>query len=169
MSAFTLPSLNDVLSATPAFILPSGRPKTVIVTSGARGIGGRAVRAFHTHGCNVVIADLPSARHGAEFLIASLEDSDRVLFHGTDITNWQAILNLFRTTREIFGQIDIVTADAGLMENRGFFEFDENENGEIEESAVAYDIIDVHLKGSMNSMSSLDIGPGWLTWRKHFD
>ena len=144
MSAFTLPSLNDVLSATPAFILPSGRP-------------------------NVVIADLPSARHGAEFLIASLEDSDRVLFHGTDITNWQAMANLFRTTREIFGQIDIVTADAGLMENRGFFEFDENENGEIEESAVAYDIIDVHLKGSMNSMSSLDIGPGWLTWRKHFD
>ena len=152
-----------------AFTLPSGRPKTVIVTGGAGGIGGRAVRAFHTLGCNVVIANLPSVRHRAERVIASLEDSDRVLFHGTDITNWQAILNLFRTTREIFGQIDIVTADAGLMENRGFFEFDENENGEIEESAVAYDIIDVHLKGSMNSMSSLDIGPGWLTWRKHFD
>ncbi|KAG9203824.1 hypothetical protein G6514_002442 [Epicoccum nigrum] len=133
------------------FILPSGRPKTVIVTGGAGGIGAQTIRAFHAHGCNVVIADLPFARTAAESLIASLEGSDRVIFHETDITDWQAVRSLFRATREKFGQIDIVIANAGLMESKGFFEFEEDDNGELQEPAEAYKIIDVNLKGTMNN------------------
>jgi NAD(P)-dependent dehydrogenase (short-subunit alcohol dehydrogenase family) len=145
------------------FILPSDRPKTVIVTGGAGGIGGQTIRAFHAHGCNVVIADLPFARSAAESLIASLEGSDRVIFHETDITDWQAVRSLFRATREKFGQIDIVIANAGLMESKGFFEFEEDDNGELQEPAEAYKIIDVNLKGTMNSMSSLNIDARRLT------
>ncbi|OSS53617.1 hypothetical protein B5807_01271 [Epicoccum nigrum] len=134
------------------FILPSDRPKTVIVTGGAGGIGGQTIRAFHAHGCNVVIADLPFARSAAESLVASLEGSDRVIFHETDITDWQAVRSLFRATREKFGQIDIVIANAGLMESKGFFEFEEDDNGELQEPAEAYKIIDVNLKGTMNTL-----------------
>ncbi|KAJ4993737.1 short chain dehydrogenase [Stagonosporopsis vannaccii] len=135
-----------------AFHLPSGRPKTVIVTGGAGGIGAQTIRAFHAHGCNVVIADLPFAQGAAEALIASLSDPCRALFCETDITRWDMMRNLFRASKEKFGQVDIVIANAGLMESKGFFDFEEDENGELLEPTEAYKIVDVNLKGSMNTL-----------------
>ena len=138
-----------------AFVLPSGRPKTVIVTGGAGGIGAQTIRSFHAQGCNVVIADLPFAKGAAEALISTLSDPNRALFHETDITNWDAMRSLFRATKEKFSQVDIVIANAGLMESKGFFDFEEDENGELTEPKEAYKIIDVNLKGTMNSNLSL--------------
>ncbi|KAH6633546.1 hypothetical protein C7974DRAFT_452900 [Boeremia exigua] len=135
-----------------AFLLPSGRPKTVIVTGGAGGIGAQTILTFHAHGCNVVIADLAFARGAAESLIASLPDPNRALFHETDITDWQAMRSLFRTTKKRFGQVDVVVANAGLMESKGFFDFEEDEGGELKEPTEASRIIDVNLKGSMNTL-----------------
>lgn len=131
------------------FFLPSGRPKTVIVTGGAGGIGAQTIRSFHSRGCNVVIADLPFARGAAESLVMSL--SDRALFHETDITDSAAMRSLFQATKEKFGQVDVVIANAGLMESRSFFDFEEDENGGLKEQEEAYKVIDVNLKGSMNS------------------
>jgi NAD(P)-dependent dehydrogenase (short-subunit alcohol dehydrogenase family) len=139
-----------------AFTLPCGRPKTVIVTGGAGGIGAQTIRTFHAHGCNVVIADLSLAKGAAESLTASLSEPNRAIFHETDITDWQAMRGLFRTAKEKFGQIDIVIANAGLMESRGFFDFEEDETGELKEPEEAYKVVNVNLKGSMNSISSLD-------------
>lgn len=140
-----------------AFFLPSGHPKTVIVTGGAGGIGAQTIRTFHAHGCNVVLADLSFAKDAAESLVASLSEPTRALFHETDITDWQAMRSLFRSTKEKFGRVDIVVANAGLMESKGFFDFNEDETGELEEPKEAYKIIDVNLKGSMNSKSCLKI------------
>lgn len=136
-----------------AFTLPSGQPKTVIVTGGAGDIGAQTVRIFHAHGCNVVIADLPFARGAAESLITSLEVPDRVLFHETDITDWAAMRSLFKTTLSKFGQVDIIIANAGLMESKAFFDFEEDSNGDLQEPTEAYKVVDVNLKGSMNSKS----------------
>lgn len=58
---------------------------------------------------------------------------------------------LFRETKSRFGQVDIVVANAGLMESNGFYEFEEDENGELKEPLEAYRIVDVNLKGTMNS------------------
>jgi NAD(P)-dependent dehydrogenase (short-subunit alcohol dehydrogenase family) len=135
------------------FILPSGRPKTVIVTGGAGGIGAQTIRTYHAQGCNVVVADLSFAKDAAKSLIASLPDQSRALFHETDITDWEAMRSLFRTTKEKFGQVDIVIANAGLMESRDFFDFEEDEHGELKEPTEAYKIVDVNLKGSMNCMT----------------
>ncbi|KAF3036269.1 hypothetical protein E8E12_000136 [Didymella heteroderae] len=134
------------------FILPSGRPKTVIVTGGAGGIGAQTIRTFHAHGCNVVIADLSFAKDAATSLIASLSETSRALFHETDITDWQSMRSLFRTSKERFGQVDIVIANAGLMESRDFFNFEEDENGELKDPKEAHKVIDVNLKGSMNTL-----------------
>lgn len=136
------------------FLLPSGHPKTVIVTGGAGGIGAQTIRAFHAHGCNVVIADLSFAKDAAASLIATLSEPSRAFFYKADITDWQAMRGLFRTTKEKFGQVDIVIANAGLMESKGFFDFDEDEAGELREPKEAYKVIDVNLKGSMNSTTS---------------
>jgi NAD(P)-dependent dehydrogenase (short-subunit alcohol dehydrogenase family) len=133
------------------FHLPNGAPKTVIVTGGAGGIGAQTIRSYHTAGCNVVIADLPFAKDAAETLISSLSDSERTMYHATDITNWEIMRTLFRETKKRFGQVDIVIANAGLMESKQFFDFEEDESGELKEPTEAYKVVDVNLKGTMNS------------------
>jgi NAD(P)-dependent dehydrogenase (short-subunit alcohol dehydrogenase family) len=133
------------------FHLLNGAPKTVIVTGGAGGIGAQTIRSYHTTGCNVVIADLPFAKDAAETLISSLSDPERTMYHATDITNWESMRALFRETKKRFGQVDIVIANAGLMESKQFFDFEEDESGELKEPTEAYKVVDVNLKGTMNS------------------
>jgi|TARA_R110002003_G_scaffold20_4_gene1083 NAD(P)-dependent dehydrogenase (short-subunit alcohol dehydrogenase family) len=136
---------------TTPFHLPNGRPKTVIVTGGAGGIGAQTIQSYHGLGCNVVIADLPFAKDAAKTLISSLSESGRAMYHPTNITNWEDMRALFRETKKRFGQVDIVVANAGLMESKGFYDFEEDEQGELKEPTEAYKIIDVNLKGTMNS------------------
>ena len=139
--------------ATHVFSLPDGRPRTIIVTGGAGGIGAQTVKTYHSRGCNVVIADLPSSTDAANSLISSLSDASRVVYQPTNIVNWGDMQTLFRETKRKFGQVDMVIANAGLMESKGFFEFEgeEDENGELKESSEASRVIDVNLKGTMNS------------------
>jgi NAD(P)-dependent dehydrogenase (short-subunit alcohol dehydrogenase family) len=134
-----------------AFKLPNEYPKTVIVTGGAGGIGAQTIRSYHSAGCNVVIADLSFAKNAAETLILSLSEPKRAMYHPTDIVNWGDVRALFRETKKRFGQVDIVIANAGLMESKEFFDFEEDEGGELKEPTEAYKIIDVNLKGTMNS------------------
>ncbi|KAF2845833.1 NAD(P)-binding protein [Plenodomus tracheiphilus IPT5] len=140
--------------AANAFFLPNGRPKTVIVTGSAGGIGAQTIRTYHSHGCNVVIADLPSTKDAAKAIISSLADPSRAMYHATSVTLWDDMKTLFRETKIRFGQIDIVVANAGIMERKGFFDFEgeEDENGELEEPTESWRVIDVNLKGAMNTL-----------------
>ncbi|KAF1842985.1 NAD(P)-binding protein [Cucurbitaria berberidis CBS 394.84] len=133
------------------FHLPNGNPKTVIVTGGAGGIGAETIRSYYSHGCNVVIADLPLAKDAANKIMSSLADPKRALYHPTNIVDWEDMKGLFRETKAKFGQVDIVIANAGLMESKGFFDFDEDEHGELKEPSEAWRVVDVNLKGSMNN------------------
>jgi NAD(P)-dependent dehydrogenase (short-subunit alcohol dehydrogenase family) len=134
-----------------SFHLPNGNPKTVIVTGGAGGIGAQTIRSYHSAGCNVVLADLPFAKDAAEELITALPEPKRAMFYPTNIINWEDMRALFRETKERFGQIDVVVANAGLMESKGFFDFEEDEKGELKEPVESYKVVDVNLKGTMNS------------------
>ncbi|KAI8936732.1 hypothetical protein NX059_007119 [Plenodomus lindquistii] len=136
------------------FTLPNGKPKTVIVTGSASGIGAQTIREYHSRGCNVVIADLPSSEEAAKAIISSLPDPSRALYCPTNITTWSDLQTLFRRTKEKFHQIDIVVANAGLMETKGFFDFEdaEDENGELAELPEIARVIDVNLKGTMNTL-----------------
>lgn len=131
--------------------LPNGIAKTVIVTGGAGGIGAQTVHTYYARGCNVVIADLAYTNNVAKSLIDSLPDPSRAMYHATNIVDWSNMQALFRATKERFGQVDIVVANAGMMESKGFFDFEEDENGELKESLDSSAVIDVNLKGTMNS------------------
>jgi NAD(P)-dependent dehydrogenase (short-subunit alcohol dehydrogenase family) len=131
-----------------SFQLSNGDPKTVIVTGGAGGIGAQTIRSYHSAGCNVVVADLPFAKDAANKLIASLPGSRRAMFCPANIVNWDDMRALFRETKKRFGQVDIVVANAGLMESKGFFDFEEDDEGDLKEPTEAYKIVDVNLKGS---------------------
>jgi NAD(P)-dependent dehydrogenase (short-subunit alcohol dehydrogenase family) len=128
-------------------------PKTAIITGGASGIGAQTIRAFASNNYNVVIADLPGAQLAAAQLISSLPNPSRGFFHPTNIVNWQDMQSLFRETKKKFGNIHVVVANAGMMESMGFFEFEEDERGELKESVGSTRVVDVNLKGTMNSES----------------
>lgn len=130
---------------------------TVIVTGGANGIGASTARLFHHYGAKVVIADLPSTQASALSLISSLPESsrNRIAYIPTDILDWGSLTNLFKSTISKFSQVDIVIANAGRMESRPFFdENDVDENGDLREPSQSHQVIDLNLKGTMNSMST---------------
>ena len=125
--------------------------KTVIVTGGANGIGARAVHHYSQCGANVAIADLSSAEEAATKLIASLRYSEKAIFIPTNIVQWSSVSALFTTTLDRFGRVDIVVANAGIMESRGFFDFSLDDDGALQEATDSARVIDVNLKGTMNS------------------
>ena len=62
--------------------------------------------------------------------------------------------SLFRSTKAKFGKVDVVVANAGMMESQDFFDFEEDESGELLESPYSSRVVDVNLKGTMNSTST---------------
>lgn len=134
--------------------------KTAIVTGGANGIGAEITRHYISLGANVVIADLPSAKDVAEELIKTLSVSGRAIFVAVNITKWNEMMTLFQQAIQKFGQVDIVVANAGIMETRRFFDFTVDRDGNLEEDTGSQRVIDVNLKGTMNSESpSQDLSP----------
>ncbi|EON64630.1 hypothetical protein W97_03863 [Coniosporium apollinis CBS 100218] len=128
------------------------RSKTVVVTGGANGIGAQTVREYYARGANVVVADLPSSRTAAETLIFSFAEPARALFIPTNIVVWDDMKSLFKATVENFGPVHIVVANAGMMESQGFYDMELDEHGELKEPIESYRVIDVNLKGTMNTL-----------------
>lgn len=130
--------------------------QTVIVTGGANGIGAAIVRQYIFLGANVVIADLASAEKAARALMTEFPDMERSLFVPVNITAWEQIKDLFRTAKSHFGRVDIVVANAGIMETRPFFDFSVDEGGDLIEDSGPSRVIDVNLKGTINSTQTFN-------------
>jgi NAD(P)-dependent dehydrogenase (short-subunit alcohol dehydrogenase family) len=126
--------------------------KTVIVTGAGGGIGAETAKVYYSHGANVVLADLERMRHAAATLVATLDEPERALFVAVDILNWNLMRDAFRMTIETFGSIDIVVANAGVMESSLILEHEElDEDDQLREPTEAYKVIDINLKGTLNS------------------
>lgn len=138
-------------------LFSSLQSKTAIIISSSNSIGAETVKLFNSYGANIVIADLEYSRPAAEAVIASL--SSRVIFIPADILNWSNMVFLFKETKKKFGSIEVVVANAGIMESKSCFDFEEDENGDLEEPKESYRMIDVNLKGTMNSEKSHAFSP----------
>ena len=132
--------------------LTNARNKTVIITGAANGIGAETARLFHQNGANVVIADLPSTETAAKELISTLS-AERVIFIPTNILVWKEMIALFAKAKERFGRIDVVVANAGLIESQHLFDLGLDTNGDPKEPTEHYRIIDVNVKGTMNTLT----------------
>ena len=128
------------------------RDKTAIVTGTANGIGAATAKAYHDLGANVVLADLERMRESAEAVIATFANPERAVFIPVNILNWTQMTSLFRLTKEKFGSIDVVVANAGVMESSLVLESQEvDDSGDPKEPTEAYMVIDINLKGTFNS------------------
>jgi NAD(P)-dependent dehydrogenase (short-subunit alcohol dehydrogenase family) len=63
------------------------------------------------------------------------------------------MVQVFKTAVKAFGRVDIVVANAALMESRPVLETEVDENGDPVESVEANRVMDVNLKGVFNSES----------------
>lgn len=134
-------------------ILSQSANKTVLITGAARGIGAATATIFNHHGANVVVVDLVQFQETAEHLISSFTHPQRAMFVPGSIVDWAQLTSCFKAAIERFGGIDIVVANAGIMESSPVLDMNfVDENGDLKESAEAGRVIDVNLKGTLNSM-----------------
>lgn len=92
--------------------------KVVIVTGGARGLGGAAVSVLAAEGACVVVADILAEAGAAK--------ADQVVGHGgnarffpldvRDADAWQALVD---DTIEAYGGIDVLVNNAGIARDPG--------------------------------------------------
>ncbi|KAK7943101.1 uncharacterized protein PG986_012214 [Apiospora aurea] len=134
--------------------------QTVIITGAARGIGAAAATIFNKHGANVAIADLPQLQNTAEALIRSLDHPEKANFVATNVTKWREMVELFDGTSSRFGRVDMVVANAGIMETAPIFDMQVDGNGAPLESKEASDVLDVNLKGALNSKNPMSSETG---------
>ena len=132
--------------------LNNAQDKTVIITGSANGIGAETARLFHQRGANVVVADLPSSEPAAKELLSTLS-RERAIYVPTNILVWKDMIALFSKAKERFGRIDIVVANAGLMESQHLFDMEVDSNGNPKEPIEHYQVIDVNVKGTMNTLT----------------
>ncbi|KAI0140535.1 hypothetical protein GGR57DRAFT_487877 [Xylariaceae sp. FL1272] len=137
-----------------AALLLKAAGKTVIVTGAANGIGLATARLYNEHGAKVVVADLPiKSPGGAESLLATFSNPNNAVFTAVDILDWRQMVSLFADTKGRFGCIDIVIANAGIMETHPVLDVDSvDEQGQLRESKEAFTVIDINLKGTLNTL-----------------
>ena len=135
----------------PAHLLKHAQGQTVIITGSARGIGAATAAVFNKYGANVVIADLPHLGDEAKALIKSLEHPESSTFIPTSVTEWRQMVHLFEETINKFGRVDIVVANAGIMESKPVLDMEFDQDGKPLESTESLKVLDVNLKGTFNS------------------
>ncbi|WP_153393656.1 3-oxoacyl-ACP reductase [Ornithinicoccus halotolerans] len=82
--------------------------RVAVLTGGASGIGLASARRLAAEGAHVVIADLDDER-GKE---AAAEVDG--LFVRTDVTSWDDVVALYRTTVDAYGSVDVAFNNAGI-------------------------------------------------------
>lgn len=92
--------------------------KVVVITGGARGQGRTHAITFAKHGYNVVLADILDTDHPdfQETVQLAEKEGAKVLPVKTNIRKSEDVENLFNLTWETFGRIDVVIANAGVVD-----------------------------------------------------
>lgn len=92
--------------------------RVLFITGASSGIGAATARAALGAGWSVAL----SARSAAKLdeLAAQLDGGERVLVAPADVTEWDQLEAAVERTRERFGRLDAVFANAGFGARRGF-------------------------------------------------
>lgn len=120
--------------------------RVVVVTGAARGIGRAHALAFGAQGALVVVNDVGVELDGsggttgpAADVVAEIEEAGgRAIVNGDDVASWEGAAQLVQQAVEVFGRLDVVVNNAGIVRDRMFANVSEDE----------WDaVLRVHLKG----------------------
>lgn len=122
--------------------------KTVLITGASRGIGAATARYLATRGANVVLA----ARSVRVVQQIAEEIGPNALGIDCDVANWTEAANAVARTIEVFGRVDILMNNAGLIEP-----ITRVENAD----PLAWGkVVDVNVKGAFHMLRA--VAPGMI-------
>ena len=121
--------------------------KVVVVTGAGGGIGRDFAHAMADHGAKVVVNDLGTSVSGegrdvgpAQKVVEEIKANGGTAVASTDsVSDWASANRIIKTALDVYGRIDGVVNNAGILRDRFFFKMS------IEEWKA---VIDVHLNGS---------------------
>ena len=117
--------------------------RIAIVTGASRGIGATIAQRLARDGMTVVVNYAGNARD-AEQLAATIEAAGgRAMTAQADISDARAVARLFDTTEEVFGGVDVLVNNAGIMQLKTIAESDD---------ALIDRQIAINLKGSLYTL-----------------
>ena len=123
--------------------------RIAIITGAGRGLGRDHALLFASEGASVVVNDTGGSQDGsgdggegltpAESVVAEiLANGGQAVANGDDIADFEAAKHLIDSTVEVFGDVDIVVNNAGILRDRLVVNMSEAEWD---------DVIRVHLRG----------------------
>ena len=103
--------------------------KTAIVTGAASGIGRAIALTFARHGAHVVMADVrDDPREGGASTLDVLRHEGlggNALFVDCDISRWDDVDRVVRTTVDTFGRLDVMVNNAAISTNQALLDTSE--------------------------------------------
>jgi NAD(P)-dependent dehydrogenase (short-subunit alcohol dehydrogenase family) len=124
--------------------------RVVIVTGAGRGLGREHCLELARSGASVVVTDLGVSLHGqarggpspAEEVVEEIvADGGTAIADYTSVTDYTAVSEMVRRTVEMFGRLDAVVNNAGILRDRMITGMSEDDFDQV---------VDVHLKGAWN-------------------
>jgi NAD(P)-dependent dehydrogenase (short-subunit alcohol dehydrogenase family)/rhamnose utilization protein RhaD (predicted bifunctional aldolase and dehydrogenase) len=99
--------------------------KVAIVTGGAMGFGAGIAEDLSRQGANVVIADInPVEGELTQDALNRINGKNEAVFIKTDVSNPSSVEELVRKTVELFGGLDIMVSNAGILQAGGLDEME---------------------------------------------
>lgn len=89
------------------------KEKTIVVTGGGNGLGRELVLLLLKKGANVVAADMNETTLRETFRLSG--DSEKLLIYTVDITDICALRGMLEKAKNIFGTVDGVVNNAGIV------------------------------------------------------
>ncbi|MED3553069.1 glucose 1-dehydrogenase [Cytobacillus praedii] len=97
------------------------RKKVVVITGASNGIGKGLASAYAEKGATIVIADMDEEA-GKQIASDIKSHNGNALCIQTDVRKEKEIIHLMKTTKEVYGQIDILINNAGMSKWKSLYE-----------------------------------------------
>ena len=101
------------------------KDRVAVVTGASNGIGLAICKRYLAEGVKLVMTDIDAKKGQLE--VENLDSEGEVIFIQSDVGDKTSVDQLFASTVEHFGRVDIAVANAGILKTGDFLDFSEED------------------------------------------